>query len=322
MSPEISRNIPIREGDKDTLLYQASPFEYALDMMVNTDFETVLDAAAVTANGNLRRLSYPQFFSHALVVFQYQRFDISQSHPEYLLSTYRKLNPSDEYSRTQEALEKLEKGGGGWTHEGLDEIETLLDKLDKLDDQDQAAIMTGIERRFAGSAVRRALPLTDPGYYLEGSRVVQWPEEIRFVVFNRDNKLPDSDLQTAEIDNKGRFHHRRPDVYGKMRLIPQIEGMHIPQPDPKLDDGKVTIGFPRMEYEIARANLLAFESERITSLPEGVDFDGLDLEELKRLSAHNATRLTIHHYINPQTDPQLLVREIGTFISEFTRQIP
>lgn len=227
----------IIETDKYSALFTPSPLETALDAQLQRKFYTALLEPTVNQYGHLVRVSYPIFVNEGLVFFQYNRFDILKSHGLLVAAALK------QQTMTPEEIEKADPEAY--------EIEMVED-----------AVRQRLLKRDGVIDSRRAL--NDPTYYVEGTRVTQWPELFQFAIFQRGNQFNEH-IPYAHLGYYGRVKGRRPDIYATLRIAPAFEGVdyiyHVES------ENKLTIYHPKIYYDISRAFQEVY-------LPDSIKQDG------------------------------------------------
>lgn len=285
-----------------------TPLEAAFDAELQKRLQTGLFPPFPNKYGHLIRVAPVTIAGEwSAVALQYTRLNLLTAERRSLIEAYRLSNPDKQYSTSESAKEHNDQ----W----LEEIETVMEQEEEITKE----LSRGIPKRRAWNPISLALRTIHPELYIEGMRVLRWPEKFEFSIFGPGNNLDHSQVPPPALGINGKLYGQRPDVYGSLRIAPLLEvrGKIV---GTDREEVALTIKHPRTYYETVKACAIAFGHIDVgyaKAHPEVpmIGIKGLDLGDMAWFTpSYQPLDYPVTSYLNHS--PEELMQRMITVISE------
>lgn len=270
-----------------------TPLEAAFDAELQKRLQICLFPPFPNKYGHLIRVAPVTIVGEwSAVALQYTRLNLLTAERCSLIEAYRLHNPDKQYSTP----ESVEEHNDRWLS-ALEEIETVMEQEEEITKE----LSRGIpKRRDEWSPTSLALRTIHPELYIEGMKVLRWPEKFEFSIFGPGNNLDRSQVPPPALGINGKLYEQRPDVYGSLRIAPllEVKGKFVGAEREEIAFGHIDVGYAKAHPEVPM-----------------IGIKGLDLGDMAWYTpSHQPLDYPVTSYLDHS--PEELMKRIVTVISE------
>lgn len=255
------RSLSRQEKDKKLEKYIPSPLEFAFEEELKKRFTLALEKPTLDEkNSRIVRIAKPVIFENKLLAFQYERHDLLK------------------YGNAIIAL-------------NFDDWKGEIDN----DKENREYILERTIQRHEEFDQFKAL--TDVNYYSAEETIIQWPENFRFVLFDKRSYVR-KPLKPTVINDDGTYDGMLPDIYGLLQMDPNF--LDLDNVPGLAGYGKLNITYTKLFSQTSKAYTSSYPDQ--------------NTQPLKLKNIDIPAPLSLNFY-----PPEEIMSQFTTFVQELCR---